>query len=135
RVLPHETGTNPDRQTPHQEIVNYEDVGTFTWPPAATRTRPLTAHILAGALVAFATYDPYDKRDLSFILQEIRDGRVREATLIDNDQRISVTKNDGRQWYADFGPPGLSETALMEELSKADPLGHLKVTVVGSSWG
>ena len=45
-----------------------------------------------------------------------------------------MTANDGRQWYADFGPPGLSEAVLMEELAKADPRGHLKVTVEASLW-
>ena len=50
-------------------------------PRVKLLTAMVIAHVLAGALVAFATYDPYDKRDLSFILQEIREGRVREALL------------------------------------------------------
>ncbi|MEV0353741.1 hypothetical protein AB0H88_49020, partial [Nonomuraea sp. NPDC050680] len=32
-----------DTSTLDQEVVNYEEMGTSTWPPAATRTWPLTA--------------------------------------------------------------------------------------------
>ncbi|MGW0198723.1 hypothetical protein [Nonomuraea sp. NPDC003201] len=122
--------------TPHERgsMINSLSEDSLPRPRVKLLTALAIAHVLAGALVAFATYDPYDKRDLSFILQEIREGRVHEATLIVDDQRISVTTNDGQQWYAPYGPPGPSETALMEELSRADPLGQLKVTVEGSSW-
>ncbi|MEW1841355.1 hypothetical protein AB0392_25730 [Nonomuraea angiospora] len=107
--------------------------------PSRPRVKLLTmlviAHVLAGACAAFATYDPYDKRDISFILQKAREGKVREATLIDDEQRISVSTIDGQKWYAHYGPPGLSPEALMEELIRADPLGNLKVTTEVSVWG
>lgn len=107
--------------------------------PSAPRVKLLTilviAHVLAGACVAFATYDPYSKRDISFILQKVREGKVREATFIDDEQRFSVSTIDGQKWYAHYGPPGLSLEALMEELIGADPLGNLKVTTEVSVWG
>ncbi|MFG1961236.1 hypothetical protein [Nonomuraea sp. NPDC049028] len=78
---------------------------------------------------------PRVKRDISFILQKTREGKVREATLIDDEQRISVSTIDGQKWYAHYGPPGLSQEALMEELIRADALGNLKVTVEVSVWG
>ncbi len=107
--------------------------------PSRSRVKLLTmlviAHVLTGAFVAFVTYDPYGKRDISFILREVREGRVSEATLVADEQRISVSTIDGQKWYARYGPPGLSQEALMEELSRADPLGNLKVTVEVSVWG
>ncbi|MGA4993621.1 hypothetical protein [Nonomuraea bangladeshensis] len=93
------------------------------------------AHVLAGAFAACMTYDPYSKRDVSFILQKAREGQVSEATLIYDKQRISVSTLDGQKWYADYGPPDLSHEALLEELGKADPLGNLKVTVEVSVYG
>jgi hypothetical protein len=109
-------------------MINSLSVDSLPRPRVKLLTALAIAHVLAGALVAFATYDPYDpydRRDLSFILQEIRAGRVHEAKLIDDDQRISVTTNDGRQWYAHYGLPGLSPTALLEELNRSVSLGDL----------
>ncbi|MEV4283961.1 hypothetical protein AB0K40_00495 [Nonomuraea bangladeshensis] len=95
----------------------------------------VVAHVLAGVFAAWATYDPYSKRDISFILQKAREGQVSDATLIYDEQRISVSTVDGQKWYARYGPPGLSHEALLEELSKADPRGNLKVTVEVSLYG
>ncbi|MGA5762879.1 hypothetical protein [Nonomuraea bangladeshensis] len=93
------------------------------------------AHVLAGVLAACATYDPYSRRDVSFILQKAREGEVSEATLVVDEQRISVSTINGQKWYAHYGLPGLSQEALMEELGRADPGGNIKVTVVNSVWG
>ncbi|MEU4508746.1 ATP-dependent metallopeptidase FtsH/Yme1/Tma family protein [Nonomuraea wenchangensis] len=93
------------------------------------------AHVFAGVLAAYATYDPYGRRDISYILQKVHEGQVSEATLIYDEQRISVSTRDGQKWYARYGPPGLSHEALLEELGKADPLGNLKVTVKVSVYG
>ncbi|WP_219539716.1 hypothetical protein, partial [Nonomuraea guangzhouensis] len=51
RVLPDETGTHQDASTPDQEVVNFEELGTSTWPPAATRTWPLTSPSAPGSLI------------------------------------------------------------------------------------
>ncbi|GAA1743690.1 hypothetical protein [Nonomuraea bangladeshensis] len=59
----------------------------------------------------------------------VREGQVSEATLIYDEQRISVSTLDGQKWYARYGPPDLSHEALSEELGKADPRGNVKVTV------
>lgn len=42
RSDPAGTGQHPRPRTPHQKAVNYEELGTFSWPPAATRIWPLT---------------------------------------------------------------------------------------------
>ncbi|YCK39894.1 hypothetical protein ACNF49_39270 [Actinomadura sp. ATCC 39365] len=84
--------------------------------PARPRVKLLTmlviAHVFAGT---FAAFDPYSKRDISFILQKAHEGKLSEVTLVDDERRISVSTIDGQKWYAHYGPPGLSAEALMEE--------------------
>ncbi|NRQ39891.1 hypothetical protein HII36_49895 [Nonomuraea sp. NN258] len=100
------------------------------------------ALVLAGVVTAVSAYDPHEERDLSFTLREMRAGRIARATVVWDDQRLFVTTNDGRQWYAEFGVasgrsgrPGLSDEEFMAELSEADPLGRVALTVEGNSWG
>ncbi|MGE5763354.1 MAG: ATP-dependent zinc metalloprotease FtsH, partial [Mycobacterium leprae] len=50
----------------------------------------------------FGSSGGYTKEDTSTVLQAIEDGKVRSALIVDKDQRIEVTLNDGKKLRASY---------------------------------